>query len=201
MNARDRRRLLLGLLAAAAGQALPARAQGFDLQALMQGMAARKSGQARFTEERIVHGIEGPLTSSGTLAFTAPDRFERHTLHPMKESMILEGQSLVLRRGDRTRRTELDAIPELGALMSALRATLGGDAAQLQKHFRATLAGTESRWVLRLVPLDAGLARQLSQIEIVGRASDLHSIALQMQGGDRSLMLIEPLDSPSRAAQ
>ena len=189
----DRRALLLALLGAATG---PLHAQAFDLKALMQRLAQRKSGEARFTEERIVSGIDGPLTASGTLSFAAPDRFARHTLHPVKESMELQGRTLRLVRGGRTRQLEMDAVPELAALLEALRGTLTGDAALLQTHFRTELSGSESRWVLRLVPRDERLARQVMQIELVGTVADVRSVALQMAGGDRSLMLLEPLAAP-----
>jgi hypothetical protein len=186
----DRRSLLLALLAAATG---PARAQAFDLPALMQRLARRKAGEARFTEERIVSGFDSPLTASGVLSFAAPDRFARHTLQPVKESMEVQGRTLLLRRGGRTRQMEMDALPEVGALLEAMRATLTGDLALLRKHFATELSGDEGRWILRLKPLDERLARQLLQIELVGQAADVRSIAMQLTGGDRSLMLLEPL--------
>lgn len=179
--------LLLG------GAPAPLRAQGLELATLMQRLAQRKSGQARFTEERTVSGIDGTLHSSGTLSFSAPDRFERRNLQPVQETMLIQGRTLVLRRGTRTRQMDVDAVPELGALLEALRGTLTGDAARLQQHFRTQLTGTDAKWVLLLEPLDARLRQQLAQIEVVGRAIDVHSIALQMRGGDRSLMLLEPM--------
>lgn len=189
----DRRTLLLALLGAATG---PLYAQAFDLKALMQRLAQRKSGEARFTEERIVSGIDSPLTASGTLSFAAPDRFARHTLHPVKESMEVQGRTLRLVRGGRTRRLEMDAVPEVGALLEAMRGTLTGDTALLHQFFRTELSGSEARWVLRLVPRDERLARQVTQIELVGTGADVRSVALQMAGGDRSLMLLEPLAAP-----
>ena len=173
--------------------AAPARAQSLDLKTLMQRLAQRKAGTARFTEERIVSGFDSPLLSSGTLSFAAPDRFARHTLHPTRESMEVQGRTLLLRRGNRTRQMEMDVVPELGALLEAMRATLTGDTALLQKHFRTQLSGNDAKWVLRLLPVDDKLARQVQQIEIVGQGADLRSIELRLSGGDRSLMLIEPL--------
>ena len=189
----DRRAWLLW----ASASSLTAHAQTFDLKTLMQRMAQRKSGEARFTEERSVSGIDGPLTASGTLSFAAPDRFARHTLHPTKESMEVQGRTLLIKRGNRTRQMDMDAVPELAALLDALRATLTGDTGLLQRHFRTELSGTDGKWVLRLLPLDERLARQVRQIELVGQAADLRSIELQLNGGDRSLMLVEPLQVPA----
>lgn len=193
---RLRRRLGLALLAACLGPG-GARAQGpaLDLAGLMQRMAQRKGGTARFTEERNVSGIDGPLHASGVLSYTAPDRFTRQTLHPVPESMEVQGRTLVIRRSGRTRQMELDGAPELGAVLDAMRATLTGDLALLQKHFRVVFSGTEAQWLLRLSPLAERLARQVQQIEIVGQGADLRSIELRLTGGDRSLMLIDPLVS------
>jgi hypothetical protein len=87
----------------------------------------------------------------------------------------------------------MDAVPEVGALLDALRATLTGDATLLARHFSTDLSGNDAKWVLRLTPIDERLARQLRQIELVGQAGDLRSILLQLSNGDRSLMLLEPL--------
>lgn len=195
----SRRAVLLLALAAGPLRAL-AQAPAFDLKTLMQRLAQRKSGQARFSEERQVSGLDSPLTSSGTLSFAAPDRFARHTLYPTRESMEVQGRTLLIRRGGRTRQLEMDVVPELGALLEALRATLTGDTALLHKHFRTQLSGNDAQWVLRLLPIDDKLARQVQQIEIVGQATDLRSIELRLTGGDRSLMLLEPLAAPAAGA-
>ncbi|WP_326538360.1 LolA-related protein [Pseudorhodoferax sp.] len=193
-RAERRRWLALPLLLAGLGCA-PAGAQGaaFDLAALMRRMAGRRGGEARFTEERQVGGLDGPLHSSGTLSFAAPDRFARHTLQPVRESMEVQGRTLHLRRGGRSRQMQMDSVPELAALLDAMRATLTGDEALLTRHFNTTLSGTEARWVLQLVPRDDRLARQVQQIELAGLSADVRSIELRLAGGDRSLMLIEPL--------
>lgn len=187
-----RRHALLLALLLARPAVRGADAGPFDLKALMTLLARRKSGQARFTEQRVVTGLDSPLLSSGTLAFEAPDHFVRQTLLPRPESMELQGNTLVLKRAGRTRQVTLDAVPELAALLEAMRGTLSGDAALLLRHFRASVSGDAAKWVLQLVPIDERLARQVQQIELVGQQSDLRSVALALSGGDRSLMLIEP---------
>lgn len=198
---RTRRRLgtLAGLLAAGLpGLATSLHAQpALDLKTLMQRMAQRKSAEARFTEERSVAGLDGPLQSSGTLSFSAPDRFVRRTLLPRPETLALEGNMLRMERGGRTRQMTLDTVPEVAALLEAMRGTLTGDLALLNKHFRTALTGNDAQWVLALTPLDDRLARQVRSVELVGQAADLRSIELRLASGDRSLMLLDPLQTPA----
>jgi hypothetical protein len=190
-----RRRALLGLALLAGLPALPAAASGFGLERLMALLATRKGGEARFTEERTVAALDTPLRSSGRLSFTAPERFARHTEEPRAESMEVQGNTVVRRRGERTRRMTLDTVPELAALADALRGTLSGNAAMLQRHFRVTVQGSAERWTMALAPRDAQLARSLLGIEVAGSGADVRSIDMRMAGGDRSLMLVEPLQA------
>jgi outer membrane lipoprotein-sorting protein len=85
-----------GLVAALAFSASSAWA--FDLPELMGLLAKQKSGEARFTEQRFVRGIEGPLDASGTLSFQAPDKMTRRTLTPRPETMVVDGNTLTLSR-------------------------------------------------------------------------------------------------------
>ena len=195
---RRRRGWLVSVLAAAlwlsgSGAWAQAAAASFDLTALMAQLAQRKSGEARFTEERTVSSFDYPLRSSGRLSFEAPDRFSRFTEEPRPESMEVQGNEVLLKRGNRTRQMALDSIPELSALADAMRGTLTGDAQALRRHFKAQVSGNGQRWVLLLTPIDARLARSVQQLEIAGTGADMRSIELRLAGGDRSLMLVEPL--------
>ena len=189
------RRAVLGAAVAFVGSAVQAQGASakFDLAGLMALLAQRKGGEARFTEERTVSSLENPLLASGRLSFQAPDRFARYTEEPRAESMEVQGNQVVMKRGTRTRQMALDAIPELAALADAMRGTLNGDALALQRHFKTQVSGNAARWVLLLTPLDSRLARSVQQLEIAGTGSEVHSTDLRLVGGDRSLMLITPL--------
>ena len=181
------------LIAVAAGTP----AWALDLTTVTGLLAQRKSGEARFSEERFVGGIDGPLRASGTLSFTAPDRFARVTTEPRAESMAVDGNQLVLKRGGRTRQMALDALPEVTALIEAVRGTLTGNAVTLQRHFRIQVDGSAAQWTLLLVPRDERLATQVRELKITGMSGDLRVVELWLAGGDRSVMVIEPLQ-PSR---
>ena len=192
----DATRRTLFVIAGAAIVAGPSwAAETFDLTALAALLAQRKSGEARFEETRLVSGIDGPLFSSGTLSFTAPDAFARHTLRPREESMAVQGNVMTLKRGGRSRQMTLDAVPELSTLVEAMRGTLTGDAVTLQKHFTTAVAGSAQGWKLTLVPRDRALAAQVREVAIEGQRGDMRVVSLWLAGGDSSRMTIEPIEA------
>ena len=172
-------------------------AWAFDLAELMGLLAQQKSGEARFTEQRFVRGLEGPLEASGVLSFTAPDKLVRRTLAPRPETMSVEGNTLTLSRGGRTRTLQLDSMPELLGMVEAMRSTLNGNAQTLQRYFRSTLTGTTDKWTLDLVPLDEKLAAQVRSLRLSGKAGEVLGIEMEFIGGDRSVMAITPVRGAS----
>ncbi|HET7525883.1 MAG TPA: LolA-related protein [Burkholderiaceae bacterium] len=190
MCAADRRQACILVLAGAA--AVPALA-AFDFDELMATLAQRKAGEVRFAEERIVSGLDQPLRYSGTMSFSAPDRLERQTLTPRRESLVVEGNEITLQRGERVRRLTLDSMPELSALVAALRGTLSGDASALRRYFKPTVEGSAARWTLTLVPLDFRLLSAVRLLRIDGIHADVRVVELQLADGDRSVTTIEPV--------
>ena len=172
-------------------------AWAFDLPELMGLLARQKNGEARFTEQRFVRGIEGPLDASGTLSFQAPDRLTRRTLTPRPETMTVDGNTLTLSRGGRTRTLTLDSMPELLGMVEAMRSTLNGNVQTLQRYFRSTLTGTADKWTLELVPIDEKLAAQVRSLRLTGKAGEVLGIEMEFIGGDRSVMAITPVRGAS----
>lgn len=191
----SRTRTTLARLVAAAGlwAGLAGSAWALDLDELMGLLAQVRSGQARFTEQRHVKGLDAPLTSSGLLSFAAPDRFTRQTLQPRAESMSVEGNTVTLSRSGRSRSLALDAAPEIEAIVEAIRGTLTGNGGSLRQHFKPTVAGDAAGWTLELVPIEPRLAALLAQVRIAGKRAELRSVEMRMADGDRSVMAIEPL--------
>lgn len=195
---RDRARSLI-LAGALAAAALPAAA--LDLQGLMGLLGQRQSGEANFTEQRFVQGLDAPLESSGVLSFVAPDRLMRRTLKPRAEAMAVEGNTVTLSRNGRSRSFALDAAPEMVALIEAIRGTLTGNAATLTKYFRTRVDGTAERWTLALTPIEPQLATAVRAVTIGGQGGDVRSVELLLAGGDRSVMQIDPVPAAAPAKQ
>lgn len=188
-----RRAAVAALLLAVAGTA-----RALDLAGLAAMLATHASGQARFSEQRWAKGLDQPLAASGTLSFAAPDRFTRRTLEPRAETLAVEGNTLTMSRGGRSRTLALDAVPEAAVAVEAIRGTLTGDAAALQRDFEATVGGDAEHWTLALVPREAG--GPLASVRIAGHRDVVQSVETRLADGGRSLMTITPLAAGSDAA-
>lgn len=168
-------------------------ARALELAEITELLAQTKAGEARFVEQRQVQGLGRPLQASGTLSFSAPDRFERRTTEPRAEAMVVDGNQVTLTRGGRTRQMALDAVPEMALMIQALRGTLNGDAATLRRWFKTAANGSVAQWTLQLEPQDVRLAAQVSYIIVGGRRGEVRSVEVQLADGDRTLMTIEPV--------
>jgi hypothetical protein len=191
----------LALLSLAALLALPLRAQAaFDLPALTQLLSQVKSGEAVFTEKRMVSMLERTLESSGRLSFSAPDTFVRETLKPRHEKVAVVGNTVTMSSGNRTRTMRLDAVPEAAVIVEAIRGTLMGNRALIERNFNATVTGQPQRWMLELVPMEPGLREIVRSVQLSGQQGSVREVVVAMADGDRSVTSIEHVAAAPRAA-
>jgi len=196
---RERRRFLAATIAALAAVATvtwapeKAHAQSFDLGALTALLGRVKSGEATFVETRRIELLDRTLQSSGRLSFKAPDRFVRETLKPRHEKLAVDGNTLTMSLGDRSRTMQLDAAPEAAVIVEAIRGTLTGNRAALERLFETTVSGDARDWTLKLVPRDLRLRGQVSTVQVSGHEAMAREVLVQLADGDRSVMTIEPV--------
>ncbi|MEO8309639.1 MAG: outer membrane lipoprotein carrier protein LolA [Caldimonas sp.] len=167
-------------------------AEAFDLGALTALLARVKSGEASFVETRRIEMLDRTLESSGRLSFKAPDSFVRETLKPRREKLAVEGNVLTMSLGERSRTMQLDASPEAAVIVEAIRGTLTGNRATLERLFETTVSGDAGAWSLKLVPRDLRLRGQVSSVRVSGRETLANEVQVQLADGDRSVMTIEP---------
>ena len=189
----DRRHAVLALLGVAFALP-PARAQaGFDLAQLMQTLAQAKAGEATFVETRSVAMLERTLESSGRLSFEAPDTFVRETLKPRRERFAVVGNTVTMSLGQRSRSVPLDSVPEAAVIVEAIRGTLTGNRAALERHFDVTVSGTPQRWSLELKPREPRLRALVIAVRVSGQQAEVREMTVALADGDSSVMRIEPV--------
>lgn len=187
-------RLAAALLALAVWS--PAALAAWDLQQLMDTLAQTKSGRATFVEKKHIALLDRPVESSGELLYTAPDRLEKRTFKPKPESMVVNGNELLVERGRQKYQLQLQAYPELAAFIDSIRGTLAGDRGALERSYRLSLEGSAERWVLQLEPVDPKMQAVVRRIRISGARNQVRGIDITQADGDSSTMAIEPAALP-----
>jgi outer membrane lipoprotein-sorting protein len=188
--------LMLGIAPAIAEEAAK-EAAFWTLEELMQEMAKVKKSSATFTERKYLSMLKKPLNFSGTLEYSAPGRFEKITLLPKREAMVLDGDRLEVENGgaNRKRVLSLQGYPAIWALVESIRSTLAGDAQTLNRFYLATLEGQRKQWQLELLPRDPKMRNMVTEIHISGRNEQISTIEIRESGGDYSVMEIKKVGS------
>ena len=200
------RRLLPLLLLLLARPTLAAEPEPLDLPALMARLAAMPERRATFREVRRFAALSTPLESTGRLLYRRPRRLEGGRLEsgrlekltdwPERESLVVEGDRLVLMGADAPRVVDLAGQPELRSLVDAIRGPLAGDLVALRRAFAVTAAGTAAAWSLALVPRDPRAARLLRSVQVDGAGDEVTAIRLVQANGDEQTMRITSSPSP-----
>lgn len=162
----------------------------WDLDQLMKSLAGNRVSRATFVEKKYLAMLDAPVTSSGELLFTPPDRLERRTLKPRPESVVLEAGVMTMTRGQREMVLNLQEYPAVGALTESIRGTLAGDRASLEKHYTLKLQGNEGRWTLVLVPREARTRAFVLEVRIEGERGEVRTVEIEQSDKDRSVMTI-----------
>jgi outer membrane lipoprotein-sorting protein len=158
----------------------------------MADLRSVRSASGHFVERKFEHLLNQPLQTSGTLMFAAPDRLQEQTLAPTPSRLLVEGDHLTVEQGGKIQVLSLSQVPELGALVAGIRATLAGDQGTLTRYYTATLTGSAANWSLLLEPKDARLRELLTMIRIVGEGNTIRGIETVERDGDRTEMTITP---------
>lgn len=189
-----RRKILLA--ACVLGFSLSAEAASFTLTRLMDALANNTHGAATFTEKKYLAILDEPVESSGELLFVPPARLEKRTLKPKAETLVLDGDVLTVERRNRRHVLSLRDYPEVAGMVESIRATLAGDRKSLERFYRLDLQGSNERWTLLLVPLDAGAGSMVTRIRMEGERDEVRMVEILQADGDRSVMSIRKAAEP-----
>ena len=176
---------------------LPAAAQEepWDFARLMAQLAQVQTSRARYSEVRRVAVLQKPLRLSGTLLYARPARIEKRQILPFSEVIRVDGDRLTVEREGKTREIMLQSAPLIAGLVESLRATLAGDATELERLYSVRVRGTRQRWTLELTPREVEIAGLVKSIVIAGSDSRVVRLEILEPSGDGSVMTIHE-DSP-----
>lgn len=168
-----------------------ANALDWNLDALMETLAQRGSGQATFSETKHLSVLDEPIEQTGTLEF-APGRLEKFTQGPRPERMTVTGDVLTVEIGPerKERQLRLHRYPVLWGFIEGLRATLTGDLGTLRRFYEVELHGSAEDWELVMVPGQPDMAAVVRLVSIRGGHGQIAVIEVVQTNGDRSVMQI-----------
>ena len=167
--------ILLPAVAAAAAKAKPAAAAKApaDIDALLAGLSKAPGLYARFREEKHITLLQAPLVSEGSIYFTPPSRFARHTEKPIKSVMIIDGNQLQFGNADGQESMNLGTNPVARLFADAFVMLLSGNRAGLEKIFKMQLTpktgSGAGEWKLVLTPRVAPMDKLIKDMELRGR--------------------------------
>lgn len=168
--------VLLALMAA-----LPCAAV-IDAEQILRGIAAAAGAEVRFTETRTSRLLKTPLVSSGVLRYGPAGRLQKDTLQPFRETVVIDGLQVTIERDGAQTVVPLVAGSTPAILVQALRAVLGGQAQELQAHYRIAADGSPDNWSLELQPRSEDSPVRL---RLTGSGADVRDIEVRGSGGDR----------------
>lgn len=167
-----------------------------EFNRLMELLKSRGRTHSEYIEQQFSSLLKRPLESRGELIYEPPDRLEKRTIEPRVESLVVDGDQIVMQRGRRRHEWNLHDYPPIAPFVASIRATLAGDRAGLERVFRVEFAGSLARWAMVLRPLDPALAKSVAEIHIDGARDALLHIEIRQSDGDRSLLTLRAAAPP-----
>lgn len=181
------------LLAALTALCLAAAAHAFDSRELTAQLQAPKTVQGRFTQQKHLRTLDKPVTTSGRFALRPGHGLFWHLQKPFE-------LRLRVRRDGISRQDASGAWKSNGsqstqaAQVKLFMAVLGGDTAELQRHFILKLSGSAGNWQLLLLPKTVVMKQVFENITISGDRL-VRRIELKEKQGDRTVMQFEQLQT------
>ena len=152
---------------------------------VLQRVSREITPEVRFREVRTTKLLKTPLVSSGMLRYAPPDRLERETLQPMRETVVIEGMQVAIERdGSQTVMSLVSGTPP-AAMVQTLRAVLSGNLQELESLYRASALGSMERWTLQLEPRSGETA--IREVRLSGKGGMVDEIEVLERGGDRTV--------------
>jgi len=157
------------------------------IDALLAGLSKAPGLYAHFREEKHITLLQAPLVSEGSIYFTPPARFARHTEKPIASAMVIDGNQLQFGNAEGQESMNLGTNPVARLFADAFVMLLSGNRAGLEKMFKMQLTpkpGTANEWRLVLTPKVAPMDKMIKELELRGHGLNLEEMDVRETSGD-----------------
>lgn len=162
----------------------------FTVETLFTQLKMTQPVVLEFQEFKTVSYLEIKLEQNGILEFRPPDYLRREIIKPTEEVTVISGDQISIKTASNEKTISLDEHPAIRALVSAFRAPLSGNYAEIKDLFKINLKGTVASWSLELKPVRASVSTYLAEIIINGKHNQIETIETIEQNGDSSYLIL-----------
>ena len=181
------------LLAALTALCLSAAAHAFDGRELTAQLQAPKAVQGRFTQQKYLRTLDKPVTTSGRFALRPGHGLFWHLQKPFELRLRVRRDGISRQDAQGQWRANGSQTAQ-AAQVKLFMAVLGGDTAELQRHFDLALSGDARQWQLTLTPKTAVMRQVFNKIVISG-GQLVQKVELDEKQGDRTVMQFTQLQT------
>ncbi|RMG10236.1 MAG: outer membrane lipoprotein carrier protein LolA [Planctomycetota bacterium] len=188
-------------------EAPPPAGEAPTLKGLLAGFARVPGLFARFREEKRIGLLAEPLVNEGTLHYMPPGRVARHVLRPSRQTVLIDGDRLLLGDGRREQRVDLERNPVLRHFLDGFLKVLAGDEEALRTAYELRFQGAPGgRWSLELRPRRSPMKDAIGRIAFRGRGLVVERLTIAETNGDVSVTTFRDVNphktySPAEAAR
>lgn len=154
-------------------------------EALVRSFAKLEGVEAKFREEKTIALLATPLVNEGTVHFSRPGYFARHTTKPENNSIVIRGELVESGTQKQKETLRTGQHPVLRSFVQGYMGLLAGDFDALKKSYKLLYTEPQKgRWSIKLVPRDKRLLSVIKSIEMSGKGKQVSSMVIIEASGD-----------------
>lgn len=171
--------------------------EDWTVKKLMEQLSEVKFVKLNFVEIKQSIFLVTDITIEGEMEYRAPDYIAKNTNSPFTEKVVIDGDSMVIKRTTKPGKVEateqiqkysVQSQPLLKAVVESIRAMLAGNFDTLAENYTFNIEGQEDDWSLDLLPKEQEILDHIEQINLKGEGVRIKEFLTVQADGDESLM-------------
>jgi len=174
-----------------------------NLDSLMANLSRSHGVIAGFREQKEIALLVSPLQSEGVLYFAPPGRLARFTLQPSFASLVIDGDTLRYRDGERGEEFDLSGNPMARTFVDNFIVLFNGDVAKLRELYETEFEAADRAWSLTLRPRSQRMRAAIESVVLTGDldSGGIRRMEMRSTDGDRTTTDLQPVDTDRRFSE